>query len=151
MRHWNAPSISDRGAGQTGRASIEFLVVAILVFVPLVFVIQILWSLQGASIAAEQASRDAARVFITHTSLPAATRASENIARQVMNQHGITGPVRIQRSCRPAQCLSPGAVVGIRVTTDVTLWQVPVFRRAWPVTVPMSAMSTARVSSYGGR
>ena len=133
-----------------GRASIEFVVAAVVLFIPVLFVTQSLWLIQAAAFATEQASRDATRVFVQHTDLASATRASETVARHVAREHGITQPLQVTRQCRPAQCLTPGALVQIRVTTRVTLWQVPVFRGVWPVSVPVHATSTARVSGYGG-
>jgi hypothetical protein len=133
-----------------GRASIEFLVFAIVVFVPLVFVIQSLWLIQASAIATEQAARDAVRVFVQHTNISSASNASHTIATHVAREHGVTSALRLQRSCQPNNCLAPGALVTIRVTTDVTLWQVPVLSGAWPVSVPVGAEASARVSTYGG-
>jgi hypothetical protein len=146
MLRWNGP----KTRGDAGRASIEFLVFAIAVFVPLVFVIQSLWLIQAAAIGTEQAARDAVRVFVQHTNTSAASDASQTIATHVAREHGITEPLRLQRSCQPTNCLAPGALVTIRATVDVTLWQVPVFSGGWPVTVPVSGHASARVSTYGG-
>jgi hypothetical protein len=146
MLHWNGRKTN----GGAGRASIEFLVFAIVVFVPLVFVIQSLWLIQASAMATEQAARDAVRVFVQHTNTASATSASQTIATHVAREHGLVSPIRLQRACQPANCLAPGALVTIRVTTDVTLWQTPVFAGAWPVTVPVGAQASARVSTYGG-
>ena len=146
MLRWNG----QKTRPDAGRASIEFLVFAIVVFVPLVFVIQSLWLIQASAIATEQAARDAVRVFVQHTNTSAASNASQTIATHVAREHGVTSPLRLQRSCQPTHCLAPGALVTIRVTTEVTLWQVPVFSGAWPVSVPVGAEASARVSTYGG-
>jgi hypothetical protein len=146
MLHWNGHKTS----ADAGRASIEFLVFAIVVFVPVVFVMQSLWLIQASGIATEQAARDAVRVFVQHTDIASASNASDTIATHVAREHGLTSPLRFQRSCQPANCLAPGALVTIRVTTDVTLWHVPVFSGAWPVSVPIVAQASARVSAYGG-
>ena len=146
MLRWNG----QKTRPDAGRASIEFLVFAIVVFVPLVFVIQSLWLIQASAIATEQAARDAVRVFVQHTNTSTAANASHTIATHVAREHGLTSPLRLQRSCQPTNCLTPGALVTIRVTTDVTLWQVPVFSGQWPVTVPISGHASARVSPYGG-
>jgi hypothetical protein len=146
MLRWNGP----RTRADAGRASIEFLVFAIVVFVPLVFVIQSLWLIQASAIATEQAARDAVRVFVQHTNLASASQASQTIATHVAREHGVTRPLVLQRSCQPTNCLAPGALVTIRVSTNVTLWQVPVFSGAWPVSVPVGAQASARVSTYGG-
>ncbi len=146
MLRWNGQETR----ADAGRASIEFLVFAIVVFVPLVFVIQSLWLIQAASIGTEQAARDAVRIFVQHTNTQSASSASHTIATHVAREHGITEPLKLQRSCQPANCLAPGALVTIRVTVDVPLWQVPVFSGGWPVSVPVGAQASARVSMYGG-
>ena len=146
MLRWNG----QKTRADAGRASIEFLVFAVVVFVPLVFVIQSLWLIQASAIATEQAARDAVRVFVQHTNIASAAGASQTIATHVAREHGLTTPLRFQRSCQPTNCLAPGALVTIRVTTDVTLWQVPVFRGAWPVSVSVGGQASARVSTYGG-
>ena len=146
MLRWNG----HKTRPDAGRASIEFLVFAVVVFVPLVFVIQSLWLIQASAIATEQASRDAVRVFVQHTTTASAASASQAIATHVAREHGLTTPLRLQRSCQPSNCLAPGALVTIRVTTDVRLWQVPVFLGSWPVSVPVGAQASARVSGYGG-
>ena len=146
MLRWNG----QKTRADAGRASIEFLVFAIVVFIPLVFVIHSLWAIQAASIATEQAARDAVRVFVQHTNVAQAAGASSQIAQHVAREHGITAPLRLQRTCQPTHCLTPGALVTIRVTTDVPLWQTPVLAGAWPVTVPIGATAHARVSPYGG-
>jgi hypothetical protein len=155
MRRWNNHRTSPREGSlesglESGRASIEFLVFTIVVFIPMVFLIQSLWAIQAAAIAVEQASRDAVRVFIQHRDLTPASANAEAVARRVIAEHGVTGPIRLERSCQPASCLSPGALVSIRLTTEVTLWQVPLAANAWPLTIPVTASNQARVSAYGG-
>jgi hypothetical protein len=147
MRPWNARSTRSLGRG---RASIEFLVFTIVVFVPLVFAISSLWGVQAAAIATEQAARDAVRVFVQHQNLASASGASETIARRVLAEHGVAGPWRMERTCRPASCLAPGALVRVVVVTDVVLWQPPIWGESWPLTVPVRGTASARVSTYGG-
>jgi Flp pilus assembly protein TadG len=147
MRHWNAPSTRPL---ERGRASIEFLVFAIVLFVPLVFAISSLWGIQAAAIATEQAARDAVRVFIQHQNLSQASGNSEAIARRVLVEHGVSGAWRMERSCRPAVCLAPGALVHIVVTTEVVLWRAPGLGDSWPLSVPVRGSASARVSTYGG-
>ena len=146
MLRWNGQKTS----ADAGRASIEFLVFAIVVFIPLVFVIQSLWAIQAASIATEQAARDAVRVFVQHTTVAQAAGASSHIAQHVAREHGMTAPLRLQRTCQPTQCLAPGALVTIRVTTDVPLWHTPLLSDSLPLTVSIGATAHARVSPYGG-
>jgi hypothetical protein len=147
MRHWNARSTSPL---ERGRASIEFLVFTIVIFVPLVFVISSLWGIQAAAIASEQAARDAVRVFVQHQNITRASQEAEAIARWVLGEHGVSGPWRLEKHCRPAACLSPGAQVQVVVTTEVVVWQAPGWGDGWPLSVVVKGVASARVSGYGG-
>ncbi len=153
MRHWNALSTrpTRAGPGASGRASIEFLVFAIVALLPIVFVAQNLWAIQGATFATDQAARDAVRVFVAGLSVQGGAATADTIARRVVAEHGITRPVRIERSCLPASsCLQPGALVSYRVSTEVVLFQIPLFAGRWPLTATIDGVASARVSRYGG-
>ena len=153
MRHWNDRSTSAirAGPGTEGRASIEFLVFAVLALVPIVFVMQNLWAIQAATFATDQAARDAVRVFVAAPSVTTGAATADSIARRVVAEHGVSRAVSIERSCQPASnCLQPGARVTYRIRTEVTLFQVPLFAGAWPVAVPVDGEASARVSRYGG-
>lgn len=153
MRHWNARSIRTycRPRGTEGRASIEFLVFAVLALVPIVVVMQSLWAIQAATFATDQAARDAVRVFVAAPSVATGAVTADSIARRVVAEHGVTGAVGIERSCQPAlNCLQPGARVTYRIRTEVPLFQVPLFAGVWPVAVSVDGLASARVSRYGG-
>ncbi len=153
MRRWNARSTSAIRAwpGAEGRASIEFLVFAVVVLVPIVFVMHSLWAIQAATFATDQAARDAVRVFVASPTQTSGAATADAIARRVVAEHGITRAVSIELSCQPvSNCLQPGARVTYRIRTEVTLFQVPLFAGAWPATVSIDGVASARVSRYGG-
>lgn len=133
-----------------GRASIEFLVFSVVLLVPIIFGIQSLWAIQGASIATEQAARDAVRAFTQQTGTSQARAVADRVARRVVQEHGVLGALRIDYRCQVASCLAPGSLVEARVTTDVGVFQAPFWGSNWPVTVSVTGTATARVSRYGG-
>jgi hypothetical protein len=133
-----------------GRASIEFLVFSVVLLVPIIFGVQSLWAIQGASIGAEQAARDAVRAFTQSTGTSQARTAADTVARRVTAEHGVAGPIRIDYRCQATSCLAPGSLVEVRVTTDVSVFQAPFWGSTWPVTVSVTGTATARVSRYGG-
>lgn len=144
--------LSDRSPRRLdrGRASIEFLVFSVVLLVPIIFGIQSLWAIQGASIATEQAARDAVRAFTQSRGTSQARALADTVARRVVGEHGVIGPTRIEYRCESASCLAPGSLVAVRVTTDVSVFQAPFWGSTWPVTVSVTGTGTARVSRYGG-
>jgi hypothetical protein len=133
-----------------GRASIEFLVYSVVLLVPIIFGIQSLWAIQGASIATEQAARDAVRAFTQATGTSQARFIADTVAMRVVREHGVVGPTRIDYRCQASSCLAPGSLVDVRVTTDLSVFQAPLWGSTWPVTVSVTGTATARVSRYGG-
>lgn len=148
MRHLSDP---DSSSGQSGRASLEFLLVGVLLFIPLVFATLTLWSLQNASLATEAAARHATRAFVQHTDLARAMVAAEAGAGAALQAHGISGETALQVRCKPANgCLQAGSLVELTVVAWVPVWSSPLWGVQLPVSLPLTAVHYARVSTYGG-
>ena len=69
-----------RIAGDEGSAIIEFCVLAVLMLVPVVYLVLTLGRLQGAAFAAQGAAREAARAFVTAGDEGAATERADAAA-----------------------------------------------------------------------
>ena len=123
---------------------------SVVLLVPIIFGVQSLWAIQGASIATEQAARDAVRAFTQETRTSQARAIADTVARRVVAEHGVQGTLRIDYRCQAPSCLAPGSLVEARVTTDVAVFQAPFWGSAWPVTVGVTGTAAARVSRYGG-
>ncbi len=137
--------------GESGRASLEFLVASIILLVPLVFLSLSLSSIQNASLATDSAARAGARVFVTETSLEGAVARAERAVRVALANHGIHSVMSLERSCSQSSCLAPGAIVTIRVGV-----QAPVFSSNFlpgalgQAFIPVVAEARSMVSVYGG-
>ena len=147
----NPDRARDYAPADAGRASLEFLVAGVILFIPIVLLTVSLWSIQNASLATEAAARHAARVFTQATSLGSALDRSEAAVRQAMGAFGIDSGYRIDLQCRPAgQCVAPGSDVRVVVTAEVGLGSIPLVPATLPLSVPITGSADARVSPYRG-
>ncbi len=136
---------------ESGRASLEFLTAAIVLLIPVMFLGMSLSSIHNASLAAEAAARNAARVFVGETSLVVAAHRAETAVAIALSNHGIDAAASLQRFCSSVSCLAPGSVVTIRVGVEAPLISSALLPRAFsPPSVPIFAEATAMVSRYGG-
>jgi hypothetical protein len=137
--------------GESGRASLEFLTAAIVLLIPIMFLGMSVSSLQNASLAAETAARNAARIFVQEVSTPVAASRAQTAIRIALANHGIHSVRSWERFCSSSNCLAPGSVVTIRVSVDAPLMTASLFPSNWaPPSVPVVAEATAMVSRYGG-
>ena len=133
----------------SGRASLEFLVGAIVVFVPVLSLTVVLWSVSHAQLATEAAARHAARVFVQHTSLSQAVGETQRAARLALDQYGIDEDASVSLRCSPSNnCLGPDSWVEVVVTTGVSLVSLPLGN--FDASVPITARATSQVSHYRG-
>lgn len=118
-----------------GNAIVEFVYLAILLMVPLVYVLLAVFRVQGAAYAVSSATREAGRVFVTTTDGRPADRAG-TAAAVVMADSGLrlrSGDLRITCSTNP--CLSPGGTVSVAISYDVSLPFLPSVFDAVPASV----------------
>lgn len=135
---------------ESGRASLEFLVFGIALVVPVMFLGMSLSSIQGATLAAQSASTQAARVFVHQATLSDAASIADRAALVALSNHGFDSYSRLEKFCEPASCLSPGAAVTIRVSVEAPLFSSDVLPGILGAeTVTVSAESTRVVSRYG--
>lgn len=114
---------SDRGS-----ASLEFITAGVLLLVPLIYLVLVCGRVQAASLAAEGAVRQAARVFVTAESLPlAAARAEQAVGDALADFSFRRTDATASISCAPvaSACLNSRTWVTVAVTVDVTLPFVP--------------------------
>ena len=113
--------------GDGGNAIIEFVYLAILLMIPLTYLLLTVFRIQGATYAVSSATREAGRVFVTSASGDADARAA-TAASIVMADSGLELDARqlsIRCSARP--CLTPGANVEVTIGYDVALPFLPRF------------------------
>ncbi|UTT62744.1 hypothetical protein [Microcella humidisoli] len=147
---------AERGGGcdDRGSASLEFLTAGLLMLVPLVYLILTLGTIQSASLAAEGAARQAARVFVQADSTAAGSAAAKRALAIAFADHGLeTTATSIAITCepRPDRCHTRRGWVTVRVEASVPLPLVPpLFDLRVPLAIPIEASATQQVSRFWG-
>lgn len=148
----HAPGKARRGRSDEGSAIVEFLGMALLLLVPVVYLVLALGRVQAATFAADGAAREAARAVVTARDDASATERGLAAVRLAFDDQGIAiRPAEVLSvRCDPA-CTAPGGVVTVAVEVDVTLPGVPAWLdRVIPLHVPVSATTTATVDTHVG-
>lgn len=138
--------------GEDGTAIVEFVFLAVVFLVPLVYLMIAMFSLQSAAYAAEGAARDAGRVYAASVSEPHARASAELTAHMAFQDFGLslTGPPGVAVACGTTPCLTPGAVIDITVTASVRLPLLPDFLGSLG-TVPVEGTAAVVVDRYRDR
>lgn len=110
----------------SGNAIIEFVYLAILLMVPLVYVLLTVFRVQGAAYAVSSAAREAGRVYATSESPDDAFERAYAAASIVMADSGLEfSRSQLQIACEG--CLEPGSTVPVVIEFDVALPLLPRF------------------------
>jgi len=130
---------------------VEFSWLAILLMVPLVYVMLAVFDVQRTSYGATAATRAAGRAFIIvpdgMSEDDARARAFE-AARLAMKDQGIElSPGQLTISCNPA-CLQPGSTVTVTLDTEVRLPLIPDALGGEPPAIHISASHTEPYGDY---
>ncbi|HEY8294953.1 MAG TPA: hypothetical protein VIG41_06405 [Micrococcaceae bacterium] len=142
------PPFSAEDPGEEGSAVVEFVFLAVLLMIPVIYLIITLGQLQGGAYAVVGAADQAAKVYVAGTDPGASRAAAEEAVMLAMADHGFnTGDVNLAISCSPADCLSPGTTVTATVTLNVPLPLVPTM----PGVNLKAATVDARASQLVGR
>lgn len=114
-----------RGVGrerERGSASLEFLGAALLLMLPVVYLVLALGELQAASFAAEGAARHGARVAVQASDESEVRRSTATAIELVLDDFGRENDERrIGLDCGGAHCVTPGARVRVTVQLQVPL------------------------------
>lgn len=111
-----------------GNAIVEFVYLALLLMVPLVYVLLTVFRVQGAAYAVSGAAREAGRVFVSAAPGQDAGARAFTAASLVMTDTGLAlRRHQLEITCSATPCLTPGATVDIAVDYDVPLPFLPHF------------------------
>lgn len=132
----------------TGAAVVEFVGLAVVLLVPLVYLVVVLGRVQAGAYAVEAAARSAARVYAGAASQEQAAGQARAAVTLALGDHGFAAdPDDVtQVTCEATPCLQPEARVRVRVRVEVSLPGVPApLAAVVPVQVPVEAESVAVV------
>ncbi|HET6167316.1 MAG TPA: hypothetical protein VFE07_10850 [Marmoricola sp.] len=137
------------GRDERGTAIVEFVWLAILLLVPLLYIVLAVFDTQRTAYAASAAARSASRAFVTAPDPETGYARAQAAARLAFSDQGIDDVAfRLTITCRPApgQCLSPGSVVSAEVHSAADL---PLMPTALGGDTPRIAVAAIHSSPYG--
>jgi len=142
---------SGQGA-QAGSAVVEFVFLAVLMLVPLFYLVMVLARLQAGAYAVSAASREAGRAYVTAQVSEEAPARAHSAAGLAFADQGFESEGSIQIGCDGTPCLRPEGRVQIKATLWVPMPLVPTFFAAIvPLQIPVSATHLATVDRFGGQ
>lgn len=138
------------GDAQSGNAIVEFVYLAVLLLVPLVYILVTVFRVQAASYAVSSAAREAGRVYATSSSIEDADGRAFAAARMVMaDSHLSLDADQLRITCSTHPCLQPGSQVNVVMTYNVALPLVPrFFSDRAPATVHVTSSHLEVVDRY---
>ena len=113
---------------ESGTAIIEFVWLAIILLVPLLYVVLAAFDAQRAAYAASATARSAGRAFVTAPDQASGYARAREAVRLAYADQRLDSAPSVTISCRPAphDCLTPGSVVRAEVHSAVAFPLVPV-------------------------
>ncbi len=130
-----------------GNALVEFTVLALLLLVPLVYVLLGAFQVQRAAFGVTEAARQAGRAFARAESVEVGTARAQAASRLALADQGIADAPDPVVECPEGVCLAPGSTVRVTVSYTVRL---PVLSLLAPggVGVPVTATHVAVVDTF---
>jgi Flp pilus assembly protein TadG len=138
-----------RARGQRGAAIVEFVWLALLLLVPLLYVVLAVFDTQRVAFAASVAARSASRAFVTAPDQGSGYARARLAARLAFTDQGVEHPhLTLVISCRPTpgECLTPGSVVSATVRSAADL---PLLPHALGRNTPRISVDAVHRSPYG--
>ena len=133
--------------GDDGSALVEFTYLAVLLMVPLVYVLTTVFQVQRAAFGVTEAARQAGRAYTTADTDAQGRARAEAAARLALQDQGIdlAEPLQLE----PSDGVAPGSTVRVRVTHRVELPLVGgLFGDVVPPNVPVRADHVAVVDRF---
>jgi Flp pilus assembly protein TadG len=126
----------DLAGEDSGNAIVEFVYLAVLLMVPLVYLLLTIFRVQGAAYALSSATREAGRVYVLSDDSDVAGARAQTAASIVMADSGLRLRSRDLRiTCSADPCLTPGATVNVSIGYDVALPFLPALFDSAPARV----------------
>lgn len=133
---------------ESGTALIEFVWLAILLIVPLLYIVLAAFDTQRAAFAASAAARSAGRAFVTAPDQASGYARAQAAVRLAYQDQRLDTVPQVRISCRPdpGNCLTPGSVVRAEVRSSVDL---PLTPAALGSNTPRIRVDSEHEAPYG--
>ena len=145
-----AGAVRAAASGDDGNAIVEFLGVALLLLVPVVYLALTLGRLQATTFAVDGAAREGARAVTTATDAASAEQLALAAVSLALADQGVDTDAATATTitCMGGDCLAPGTVVTVEVVAEAPLPGTGWLQGVVPLSVPVSASATAVRDSY---
>jgi hypothetical protein len=129
---------------------VEFCCLALLLMVPLVYVVLAVFRVQAGAYGITAAAREAGRAYVTASEPEVAERRARAAAAVAASDQGLTlAPGAISISCSTQPCLAPNSRVMVKIDTAVRLPFLPAVFAGRPVaSIALHARHTEVVDIY---
>ncbi len=117
----------DRRGDESGTALIEFVWLAIVLIVPLLYIVLAAFDTQRAAYAASAAARSAGRAFVTAPDQRTGYARARAAVRLAYRDQRLDAVPDVRITCRPdpRHCLTPGSLVRAEIHSAVDLPLMP--------------------------
>lgn len=122
-----------REDAERGSAIVEFVFVAVVIFVPLMYLIVAVAQVQRSQLAVSQAARDAGRAFATSDTAPEAAARVRAAVRLAFDDQGLPDDAIVRFVAAGSGCTGPAITPQLRAGAQ---FAVCVTRHAWLPGVP---------------
>jgi Flp pilus assembly protein TadG len=113
---------ADPAPGDEGSAIVEFVFLAVLLLLPLVYVLLAVFSVQGSAYGLTSAAREAGRAYATARADGDGSARALRAAEIALADHGISlADAHPVITCDRRPCLSPGSRITVRLHRRVPL------------------------------
>jgi hypothetical protein len=131
-----------------GTAIVEFVWLAILLLVPLLYIVLAAFDTQRAAYAASAAARSAGRAFVTAPDQASGYARAREAVRLAYADQRLDDAPGVTITCRPdpRRCLTPGSVVRAEVHSSVAL---PLMPGVFGSSSPGISVESAHEAPYG--
>jgi len=134
-----------------GSALVEFTWLALILLVPLVWIVMSVFEVQRGAFAVSAAARAAGRAYALAPDDATGAARAQAVAKQVLAEQGSAGQqVRVAISCRSPQgnCHVGTAVITVRVDSSVSLPAAPRILGEEAATFALSSSHTVPIGQY---
>jgi len=142
------------GCDEEGSAVVEFCVLAVLMLVPVVYLVLAVARIQAGALAAEGAAREAGRAFVTADDVESAADRAQRAAAIAFGDQGFGAhdARAVTTQCDHVECLAPDGRVTVHASLEVVLPGVPRgLARIVPARVQVPATHAATVDRFRAR
>jgi hypothetical protein len=135
---------------ESGSAVVEFVFLAVLLLIPLMYLVMALARVQAGAFAVSTSAREAGRAYVTAASLDAAGARARAAAHLAFADQGFDDRrTQLTLTCDGDPCLRPDGRVEVTASVIVPLPLVPSFARdVVPLDVPLTASHVAVVDRF---